>query len=46
VTKEADGSLLINIPIMEDKYMACYSVEQSGGWALEAFKRPEKWVGE
>ncbi|KZV98608.1 NAD(P)-binding protein [Exidia glandulosa HHB12029] len=41
-----DGTYSVEIPIPEDTYIPSYSVDQSGGWILEAFKKPELYIGQ
>ncbi|KZV81691.1 NAD(P)-binding protein [Exidia glandulosa HHB12029] len=40
-----DGTISVEIPIPADSYMAFYSVDQTGGWVLEALKNPSRWIG-
>lgn len=37
-----DGGRLLQFPQPEDPYIPSYSVDQSGGWVLQAFKQPEQ----
>ncbi|KZV78045.1 NAD(P)-binding protein, partial [Exidia glandulosa HHB12029] len=43
--KQDDGSISVEIPSPADSYMPFYSVDQTGGWVLEALKNPDKWIG-
>ncbi|KAH7103363.1 NAD(P)-binding protein [Auriculariales sp. MPI-PUGE-AT-0066] len=45
IRKGENGSLELHLQIPEHQFQTSYSVEQSGGWALEAFKHPELWIG-
>ncbi|KZV98379.1 NAD(P)-binding protein [Exidia glandulosa HHB12029] len=43
--KQDDGTISVEIPSPADSYMPFYSVDQTGGWVLEALKHPDKWIG-
>lgn len=43
--KADDGSFSVEIPHPEDSYIPSYSVDQSGGWVLAAFKNPTEYIG-
>ena len=43
--KTDDGSLQVEMMYPEDALIPSYSVNQSGGWFLEALKHPEKYQG-
>ncbi|KAH7100266.1 NAD(P)-binding protein [Auriculariales sp. MPI-PUGE-AT-0066] len=38
-------SYKLNIVIPPDVYMPSYSVDQTGGWVLEAFRHPGRYIG-
>ncbi|KZV86652.1 NAD(P)-binding protein [Exidia glandulosa HHB12029] len=40
-----DGTYSVELPFPEDAYIPSYSVDQSGGWVLEVFKKPEQYTG-
>lgn len=40
-----DGTISVEIPSPEDRYMPFYSVDQTGGWVLAALKNPAQWIG-
>ncbi|KZV93492.1 NAD(P)-binding protein [Exidia glandulosa HHB12029] len=40
-----DESFSVELPTLPDSWIPSYSVTQSGGWVLQAFKHPEQWIG-
>ncbi|KAH7101356.1 NAD(P)-binding protein [Auriculariales sp. MPI-PUGE-AT-0066] len=44
-TPDGKGSGTVTVPFPADKAMSCYSGDQTGGWVLQAFKKPEQWKG-
>jgi len=46
VTKAADGTLEANWPLLQsDGPIPMYAVNETGAYVLEAFKKPESWIG-
>ena len=45
IKKTADGALQVEIMYPEDAVIPSYSVNQTGGWFLEALKKPELYLG-
>ncbi|EJD47461.1 NAD(P)-binding protein [Auricularia subglabra TFB-10046 SS5] len=43
--KGGEGRLVLDVPIPEAFYIPSYSVDQTGAWALTAFKNPKEWIG-
>ena len=45
--KKPDGTLLADWPVMwSDGLTGGFSVAESGAYVLEAFKKPQEWIGE
>ena len=42
---DGQGGGSVTVPMPADSHMPLYSVDQTGGWVLEAFKGSEKWLG-
>jgi uncharacterized protein YbjT (DUF2867 family) len=43
---DGKGGGNVTVPLPADAYMPLYSVDQTGGWVLAAFKSSEKWLGQ
>ncbi|KZV96720.1 NAD(P)-binding protein [Exidia glandulosa HHB12029] len=44
-TVQSDGSLVVDLKMPAGCAIPLYSVDQTGGWAIEALKNPDKWIG-
>ncbi|KAH7097878.1 NAD(P)-binding protein [Auriculariales sp. MPI-PUGE-AT-0066] len=45
-SKDVEGEYTVNLALPKDIPVLMYSVEQTGAWVLEAFKNPDKWIGQ
>jgi len=43
--KDADGTIVVDIPIISDAKIFAFAVEDIGGFVAEAFRNPGKWIG-
>jgi len=42
--KQEDGTFILQMPLPKELDLPMFAVEQTGGWALAAFKNPEKYL--